>query len=179
MTEQRNFTSGQCSFTIEAITRFILEDTVLADHGHVEPRAENGRASLPKTKNRKPRRVFLNKSSLSVLATMNLAGKGNDDLLFPGITQNRVSVQYSRCVKLSGVKVHRFHDLRHTAASHLHEEGLDDHTIAGLLGQKSIKTSRGYQHMSAKFLEQAAMRLDERLGEVLSPGSHPQATKPN
>jgi integrase len=97
--------------------------------------------------------------------------------IFEGISQNRVSTQYARAVKAAKIPPTRFHDLRHTAASHWHEDGLDDHTIARLLGQKSIKTSRGYQGMSAQFLEDAAGRLDGRLGSILEIESHPQATK--
>jgi len=122
---------------------------------------------MPKTKNRKPRRVFPNVSARRVLSSLKLSEKGQLDLLFPDITQNRASVQYKRATASAGVPDTRFHDLRHTTASHLHEEGVDDHTIAVLLGQKSIKTSRGYQHMSPAFLENAAAKLDGRLGQVL------------
>jgi integrase len=137
------------------------------------------RVNLPKTKNRKPRRVFLNASALAVLSSLKLSEKGQLDLLFPDITQNRASVQYKRATRAAGVPDTRFHDLRHTTASHLHEQGLDDHTIARLLGQKSIKTARGYQGMSAQFLEKAAARLDGRLGSVLKDvrqKGHPRAT---
>jgi integrase len=149
------------------------------------------RAMLPKTKSRKPRRVFLNASAVGVLSTLGLSRRDSLAPIFDStehentsgkkeiipITQNRVSTQYARAVKSAGIPPTRFHDLRHTAASHWHEEGLDDHTIARLLGQKSVKTSRGYQGMSAQFLEDAAARLDDRLGVVLKSVSHPQATK--
>jgi integrase len=134
------------------------------------------RVMLQTTKSRKPQRVFLNSSAVQVFTTMNLSERDQLKPIFAGISQNRVSVQYSRAVKAAKIPPTRFHDLRHTAASHWHEDGLDDHTIARLLGQKSIKTSRGYQGMSAQFLEKSAARLDERLGSVLDSGSHPQAT---
>lgn len=137
------------------------------------------RVMLPTTKARKPLRVFLNASAIQVLSTLSLSSRPALAPIFDGITQNRVSTQYARAVKLAGIPPTRFHDLRHTAASHLHEDGLDDHTIARLMGQKSVKVSRGYQGMSPQFLQDAAGRLDDRLGAVLNFGSHPQATKPN
>jgi len=135
------------------------------------------RIMLAKTKNRTPRRVFLNASAIAVLATLELSKRDALAPIFAGISQNRVSTQYSRAVKAAGIPATRFHDLRHTAASHLHEQGLDDHTIARLLGQKSIKTARGYQGMSPQFLEDSAARLDDRLGSVLDSINHPQTTK--
>lgn len=65
--------------------------------------------------------------------------------------------------KASGGKV-RFHDLRHTCASLLAQEGVDLYVIGQVLGHKSIQTTKRYSHLSTKTLETAMGKLQRKAG---------------
>ncbi len=53
----------------------------------------------------------------------------------------------------------RFHDLRHTFASHLVMNGVDIRTVQKLLGQKTIAMTIRYSHLSDKTLKDAVDKL--------------------
>ena len=55
----------------------------------------------------------------------------------------------------------RFHDLRHTYASHLASSGqVDIYTLKTLLGHKDIKLTERYSHLSNERLRQSTEVLD-------------------
>lgn len=54
----------------------------------------------------------------------------------------------------------RFHDLRHTFASHLVMNGCDIRTVQQLMGHKDIKMTMRYSHLSKSHLQEAVERLD-------------------
>lgn len=58
--------------------------------------------------------------------------------------------------KLQGL---RFHDLRHTTASLLANEGVDLYTIGRLLGHKATQTTRRYSHLALGTLRAAVDKL--------------------
>jgi len=57
------------------------------------------------------------------------------------------------------LKDFRFHDLRHTFASHLVMNGVDIRTVQKLLGQKTIAMTVRYSHLSDKTLKDAVDKL--------------------
>ena len=61
--------------------------------------------------------------------------------------------------KRAKLKDFRFHDLRHTFASHLVMNGVDIRTIQILLGQKTIAMTLRYSHLSDKTLKDAVDKL--------------------
>ena len=61
------------------------------------------------------------------------------------------------CVILS--QVIRFHDLRHTFASHLVMKGVDLRTVAKLMGHKDIKMTMRYAHLAPEHLQAAVDAL--------------------
>lgn len=72
-----------------------------------------------------------------------------------------VSRTFSRYCKLAGLRVTRFHALRHGAATYLISRGTATATVQKILGHSSISVTEGYLH-----LEENAMRdaLDRAYG---------------
>ena len=56
----------------------------------------------------------------------------------------------------------RFHDLRHTFASHLVMAGVDLVTVKELLGHKTINMTNRYTHLAQEHKAQAVAKLEDR-----------------
>ncbi len=59
------------------------------------------------------------------------------------------------------IKDFRFHDLRHTFASHLAMKGWNLRTIQSLLGHKDPRMTQRYSHLSQEHLAEAVKSLDQ------------------
>jgi integrase len=66
---------------------------------------------------------------------------------------------WERALKHTKINDFRFHDLRHTFASHLAIQGVRIRTIQELLGQKTILMTMRYSHLSNKALREAVDKL--------------------
>jgi integrase len=125
------------------------------------------RIILPQTKNGEGRVVYLNRFAQSALGSLAFDQNTKPaNLIFPGITAERVSIAFRRTVRRLGIANFRFHDLRHTAASWLRMSGADIHTVAQLLGHKDLRMAVRYQHLSSSFLTEAVGKLDSVFGTV-------------
>jgi len=71
-----------------------------------------------------------------------------------------VRKSFDRALKLAKIDDFRFHDLRHTFASHLVMSGCDIRTVQQLMGHKDIKMTMRYSHLSRSHLQDAVNRLD-------------------
>ena len=76
---------------------------------------EGSRILLPTSKNEEPKEVHLNAFAEKVLASIP-QGKP-EDLLFPDVTPEAVSMAFRRVCALLGIVDIRLHDLRHYAES--------------------------------------------------------------
>ncbi len=72
-------------------------------------------------------------------------------------------------MRKSGIKDFRFHDLRHTAASHLVMSGADLNTVRELLGHKSLQMTLRYSHLSTNHKQRAVDILGRRIATVMPP----------
>ncbi len=86
----------------------------------------------------------------------------DEAILFPlPSTRQAASLAVSRAFTRAGYKWFSFHNLRHTAACHLLEEGVDITVISALLGHSSIKVTMDfYARVKPKALRKAVNSFD-------------------
>ncbi len=124
------------------------------------------------TKTDEKREIPINSILYSTL--VELYGKGNGDYVFPGRKEGRPYTQIRKgfltALKKSAIKNFRFHDLRHTFASHLVMKGADLKTVQELLGHKSIEMTMRYAHLSPNHKQTAVERLCDEMDTIWTPG---------
>lgn len=69
---------------------------------------------------------------------------------------------FETALRKSGIKDFRFHDCRHTFASHLVMSGVDLNTVRELLGHKEPTMTLRYSHLSLDHKSRAVAILDRR-----------------
>lgn len=73
---------------------------------------------------------------------------------------------FAAALKKAGIIDFRFHDLRHTYASHLVMSGVDLTTVMHLMGHKSLKMTLRYAHLAPSHKEKAMLALGQRFQGV-------------
>lgn len=118
------------------------------------PDVDLGRARiiLHRTKNGERRSVPLTGPALDVLKELDKRRRIDTQLLFPSkenpIQPIDIRFPWETALRASGVPDFRFHDLRHTAASYLAMNGVNELVIADILGHKTLQMVRRYAHLS-------------------------------
>ena len=77
-----------------------------------------------------------------------------------------VRTSFDTALKRAGIIDFRFHDLRHTFASHLVMLGIDLRTVQELLGHKTIEMTLRYSHLSPDHKNRAVGILGRSLQEM-------------
>lgn len=112
-----------------------------------------GRITVLKTKNRRPKIVYISDDCRAVL-----------EILGPGVGKlwpwslRQASRRFQQLVARLGIEA-RLHDLRHTYISYAVMSGIDIYTAGKLAGHLDIKSTQRYAHLSFAHLEEAQAKL--------------------
>jgi integrase len=112
------------------------------------------------------RRIPVNGILLEALR--GLKGKASSEFVFvcdkTGGPIHKFQHAWLNALGRSGIPRCRFHDLRHTFASHLVAGGVDLVTVKELLGHSDITMTSRYAHSAPENKRQAVAVLERRLG---------------
>jgi len=116
--------------------------------------------TIRKTKNNHMKRMPINRILYS---TLNRLGPANcDGYVFTsknGKPYTTITKGFKAALRRAGIDDFRFHDLRHTFASHLVMRGVGIRTVQELLGHKNILMTMRYSHLSNDHLHAAVATL--------------------
>lgn len=121
----------------------------------------------PKTRSAR-RQIALSSVALSALG----AKPRGDGLVFPSprgdlmSSQNMSSRHFRPMAKRAGCpRSVTLHDLRHTCATHLLEDGVPAHVVSRMLGHASVAITLSiYAHVTPRLLDAASAAMDARYG---------------
>jgi integrase len=131
---------------------------------------KRGILALRNTKNTKTRYAYLTEKAKDMLKGRKRGAP--NDLVFPGRNGKKIvqiSDAFNRAVDElkfnEGIDDERlkvtFHTLRHTAASHLVEAGVDLYAVKEILGHSDFKMTSRYAHLGQNTLWAAIKRLEQ------------------
>jgi len=92
-----------------------------------------------------------------------------NDLIFPSpkgtpLDQSKVNKIYRECLKKASLPNIRFHDLRHTAATLMLQQGIHPKVVQERLGHSDISlTLNTYSHVLPSMQDEAAEKMDDLL----------------
>jgi integrase len=128
--------------------------------------------TILETKNGRKREVFMNDYVKTALLGIERHSQSN--FVFTkkdGTPLGNIKRTFFTACKKSGIKDFKFHDLRHSFASHLVMSGIDLNTVRELLGHQSIQMILRYSHLSQSHKKQAVDVLGSRMDTIWSPGN--------
>jgi site-specific recombinase XerD len=135
---------------------------------------------IPLSKSGKVRHIVLSQTALDFL---NLIKQRNQELLgdaylncpfvFPNPTTRQpfqnIFYAWNTARRLAGVPNIRIHDLRHTFASTLVNQGVALYEVQKLLGHANIKTTERYAHLAQARLQESASLAGKTFAHILNP----------
>jgi len=125
---------------------------------------KHGFILLNKTKNGDRREIPINQTLRETL--QGLVKHINSPYVFTDSEGKRyqdVKRSFNSALKRAVIKDFRFHDLRHTFASHLVMTGIDLTTVSRLLGHKNLTMTLRYSHLAPEHMVRAVDLLDNTL----------------
>jgi integrase len=114
------------------------------------------------SKNHQARIIPINDVLYALLLKLPRNRKSNDNVFLGkhGMPVRSFQNAWDRALRNAGIADFRFHDLRHTFASHLAMRGVNIRDLQELLGHKTILMTMRYSHLSDDILRQAVDRLN-------------------
>lgn len=126
---------------------------------------ERAVAYLGRTKNGEPKTLPLVPAVLEELASLDRGAKGS--LIFASRLRPNspyeFTMRWQEALKLAKVRKFRFHDLRHTCASYLAQNGASLLEIADVMGHRQLAMVKRYAHLTTK--SKAAL-VNRVLGDI-------------
>jgi integrase len=122
-----------------------------------------GRLTLCRTKSGKLCGVPINRGVYDALVAVEPDADRRTGRVFArrdGAAWGQIRTGFASALKRAGIEGFRFHDLRHTAASHLVMRGASLKDVQELLGHADLKMTQRYAHLSPAHLRGAVDRLD-------------------
>jgi integrase len=122
-----------------------------------------GRLTLYRTKSGKPRGVPINRAVYDALVALEPDANRRNGRVFAGrhgAAWGQIRTAFASALRRAGIEGFRFHDLRHTAASHLVMRDASLKDVQELLGHADLKMTQRYAHLSPAHLRGAVDRLD-------------------
>lgn len=120
------------------------------------------------SKSKRLRTVPLNQTALEVLNQLNTQGKF--EYLFinrlTGMPYRNIHKVWNRLREKAGLKHLRFHDLRHTHASIMVNNGISLYSVQQILGHSDPKVTMRYAHLSTKTLQEASNSVSIKIREA-------------
>jgi integrase len=124
---------------------------------------------VPLSKSGKSRYVFINAAAAEVLASV--PRLPDNPYIFPSPITGRPSASlhfpWRRIRRRAGLDDVRLHDLRHSFASALVNDGKDLYAVQRLLGHANAKATQRYAHLARKTLADAAEAMGKLVGPIL------------
>jgi integrase len=136
------------------------------------------RITLYQTKSGKPRGVPMNRAVYDALTALEPDAAKRQGFLFRKRDDRRwgqIRRAFETAAAKAGLKDFRFHDLRHTAASHLVMRGASLADVKEILGHADLKMTLRYAHLGPAHLRGAVDRLDG-LTPAATPETRAEAT---
>ena len=120
---------------------------------------DRGFITFTKTKNGEDRAVRLTERARKVLVEIGPKKSGNV-FTFNDKPIRSVKTSFDSAREKAGVEDFRFHDLRHTFASRLVQQGIPLYEVMQLTGHKSFQMVQRYAHLAPEFQEKAISALE-------------------
>jgi integrase len=126
---------------------------------------KTGRLLFRETKNAQPRSTWLSGAALDLLKEHGKVRKLQGGPVFEGRGKRPYDYHkpFRAAVKVAGVGDFRFHDLRHTAATYLAQQGATEQQLRAIGGWKSGIVAR-YVHLAAEDAKGVLQKLAEKVG---------------
>ncbi len=123
----------------------------------------SARLTLYRTKSGKPRGVPLNADAIAALAEVETDEARRQGPVFKrrdGTTWGQIRTAFTTALTRAGIAGFRFHDLRHTFASHFMMRGGNLYDLKEILGHSDITMTMRYAHLSPQHLRAGMERLE-------------------
>jgi integrase len=124
----------------------------------------NKMITITDTKNNEPKFIPMNETVYSTLRKLYHVENMYVFRNRAGMPYTDVYKIFCNAVERAGIKDFRFHDLRHTFASHLAMNGCNLRAIQQLLGHKDFQMTLRYSHLSKSHLRDSVNTLDKSFG---------------
>jgi integrase len=138
----------------------------------------SARITLYETKSGKPRGVPINRAVYDTLIGLEPDADRRRGRLFPAGNDRRgsqVRTAFEAALARAGIAGFRFHDLRHTAASHLVMRGASLQEVKEILGHSDLRMTLRYSHLSPAHLRGAVERLEGLTAAAAPASAHESA----